>query len=277
MTTLLESKARPYGSGKGAVLSVAVHGALIAAAVVASGSVALPAREKVEEHPVLYVATPPPKVHVAPEPLPEVKKAPPPKAPPRAEPPRLRAPAPRPVAARPQPAQPQMPTLPTPGIVAPIKVPTSLPPVDLKGLPTVAEVVGPPPVPRASSSAGRATSDGDVDATRGGNRGGLGSGDPNRAYNENQVDRAVQVTRSAVPRYPEALKSVNVEGEVMVRYIVDARGRVEPGSIQVISTAHRLFSDAVRAALLEMRFRPAEAGGRPVRQLVQQPFKFRLQ
>ena len=98
-----------------------------------------------------------------------------------------------------------------------------------------------------------------------------------KAYDENQVERTVQVTRAAAPRYPDALKSVGVEGVVSMRFIVSADGRVEPGSIDVISTPHRLFADAVRVALLNTRYRPAEAGGHAVRQLVEQSFTFRLE
>jgi TonB family protein len=271
VTTLLESNARPFGSSKGAALSMLVHGGLIAAAVVGTASVALPPREKIEEHPILYVTPPPPKVYVAPERLPEPKRAPPSKAP-RTAPPPPKAPPPRQMAA-PSP-QPQRVTVP---VIAPIKVPVSLPPVDLKAVPTVSDAELARAADAVTRSRGaKSSGDGDVDS-RSGSKGGLGSGDPGRAYNENQVDRAVQMTRAATPRYPDALRSVSVQGEVQVRYIVDARGRVEPGSIQVISTTHKLFADAVRAALLESRFRPAEAGGHPVRQLVEQPFIFKLQ
>jgi periplasmic protein TonB len=269
VTTLLESKARPYGSSKGAALSVVVHGGLIAAAVVASGAVALPEREKVEEHPILYVTPPPPKVYVAPERLPEPKRAPPSKAPRTAPPPPQAPPPPRQVAA----PSPQRVTVP---VIAPIKVPVSIPPVDLKAIPTVsdAELARASDAVKAASRGAKGSADGDVEGRSG--KGGLGSGDAGRAYNENQVDRAVQMTRAATPRYPDALKSVNVEGQVQVRYIVDARGRVEPGSIQVLSTTHKLFAEAVREALLNSRFRPAEAGGHAVRQLVEQPFIFKL-
>jgi protein TonB len=272
VTTLLESKARPYGSKKGAAVSVALHGALIAAAVVASSKAILPEREKIEEHSILFVAPPPPKVHVAPEPLPEVKKPPPAKAP--AAPRRVAPPPPQPTA--PQPRR----TAPTaPAIVAPVSVPVSLPPVDLKAAPITDVVALPPPeLPRtaASSSGGaaRSSSDGDVASGSGGK--GLGSGSSGRAYSESQVDRAVQMTRPAEPRYPDALRSVSIEGQVIMSYIVDTRGRVEPGSIKVISATHKLFAEAVRVALLNSRFRPAEAGGQKVRQLVEQPFIFKL-
>ena len=281
MTTLLESKAKPYGSKKGTAVSVALHCALIAAAVVASGQAALPEREKLEEHSILYVAPPPPKVHVAPEPLPEVKRPPAAKKP-DAAPARVRAPQPPRQAPTPRPAQPQPPVRGVP-LIAPINVPVSVPAVDLKGLPTVTDV--PIPVPdagKAIASSSRSggstnTSDGDVDGGGGRSKGGLGSGNSGKAFSENQVDRAVQVTRAPVPRYPDALKSVSVTGEVMAQYIVDARGRVEPGSIKILSATHKLFGDAVRRALLEARFRPAEVGGQPVRQLVEQPFIFKLE
>jgi TonB family protein len=268
VTTLLESKARPYGSKKGAVVSMGLHGALIAAAVVVSGRAVLPEREKVEEHAVLYVAAPPPKVHVAPEPLPEVKKPPVAKA--RSAPRQVAPPPPRPV-------QPQRAA---PAIVAPIAVPVSLPPINLKATPTVdVEIrVAPPEIPKAAASgsgAAKSSSDGDVEKGSG-TKGGLGSGNSGRAYAESQVDRAVVATRPAQPRYPDALKSVSIQGEVIVSYIVDARGRVEPGSIKVISATHKLFADAVRVALLNARYRPAEAGGQAVRQLVEQPFIFKL-
>ena len=120
---------------------------------------------------------------------------------------------------------------------------------------------------------GRSAQDDKTGAKRGK---GLGSGGAGKAYDENQVDRAVEYTRSSPPRYPESLRSVNVEGIVVMRFIVSADGKVEPGSIQVVSTPHKLFGDAVRTALLNTRYRPAEADGKAVRQLVEQSFSFRL-
>lgn len=273
MATLLESGARPYGSTKGVAISMVLHGALIAAAVYGTAKVVLPPREKVEEHPILYVASPPPKpVQMAPEPLPEVK------TPPKAKAPAKVFRAPPPAQPRPVQAQPKLPT--TPALVAPTKVALSLPPVDLKAVPTISDVVAPPaPEPIKASGVSRegsVKSSDDDDAAGGRGKGGLGSGGSGRAYEEDQVERAVQVTRGPQPRYPDALKSVGVEGAVVMRFIVSAEGRVEPGSIEAISTPHKLFADAVRAALLNTRYRPAEAGGRAVRQLVEQSFTFKL-
>jgi periplasmic protein TonB len=276
MATLLESGAKPYGSTKGMAISMLLHGALITAAVAGTAKVVLPPREKVEEHPILYVAPPPPKpVHMVAEPLPKTEAPPKAKAPAKvyhAPPPaRVQAPRPQPVAVR-------EPT--APAITAPTKVSAVLPAVDLKIATTIGDVVA-PPAPAdvigkgGISREGSVKSDGE-DGGGGGSKGGLGSGS-GRAYDENQVERAVQVTRKAEPRYPDALKSVGVEGVVQMHFIVGADGRVEPGSIQVISTPHKLFADAVRVSLLNTRYRPAEAGGHPVRQLVEQSFTFRLE
>lgn len=267
LTTLIESKAKAFGSSKGLALSMALHGGLVALALYGTSKLVIPPREKVEEHHVLYVATPPPpkEVFVSPKPLPKVKAPPQPKKA-----------APRLVAApqRPRPAAPQPRVAATPALVAPTSVATSIPDIDLKAVATISDVVAPPvaePV-RAGPPGGTAvrnTSDGDV-------AGGLGSGNSGKAFDESQVDRAVEVRRAVAPRFPESLRSVNVTGNVTVRYIVSADGKVEPGSIEIISTPHKLFADAVRTALLNTRYRPAEAGGKPVRQLVEQSFQFKL-
>ena len=270
MAMLLESGARPYGSSKGIVVSMMLHGALITAAVLGTAKVVLPPREKVEEHPVLYVASPPPPPVHAPEPLPEVKQ------PPRAKVFKAPPPAQRAQTRQPRPPEPKVPT--TPALVAPTKVALSLPAVDLKAAPTIGDVVA-PPAPDVIKGGGVSregsvkSADGDVE----GGKGGLGSGSSGRAYSEDQVERAVQVTRAPPPRYPDALKSVGVEGVVAMRFIVGVDGKVEPGSISVIDSPNRLFSDAVRASLLNSRYRPAEAGGHPVRQLVEQSFTFRIE
>ena len=94
---------------------------------------------------------------------------------------------------------------------------------------------------------------------------------------EHFVDRpVVAMPGSASPRYPSLLQSAGVEGDVRAQFVVDTLGRVENGSIRILDTSHQSFADAVRDALVRARFVPAEAGGRKVRQLVEQPFTFRL-
>ena len=78
------------------------------------------------------------------------------------------------------------------------------------------------------------------------------------------------------PRYPDMLRSANVEGEVLAQFIVNADGTVDMGSFKVLKSTHDLFNASVRNALPQMRFEPARVGNQPVRQLMQMPFSFSL-
>lgn len=97
-------------------------------------------------------------------------------------------------------------------------------------------------------------------------------------YFDFQVEKPVApVPGTGSPRYPDILRSASVEGEVLAQFVVDTTGRVEVATFKVIRKSHDLFEAAVRSALPNMRFLPAEVGGRKVKQLVQQPFVFALQ
>ena len=97
-------------------------------------------------------------------------------------------------------------------------------------------------------------------------------------YFDFQVEKPVApVPGTGAPRYPDILRSASVEGEVLAQFVVDTTGRVEVATFKVIRKSHDLFEAAVRSALPNMRFLPAEVGGRKVKQLVQQPFVFALQ
>lgn len=91
------------------------------------------------------------------------------------------------------------------------------------------------------------------------------------------VDRAVRpVDGNPTPRYPSALASAGVEGEVAVRFVVDTIGRVETGSVKSVRSTHALFEREVQDVLRHMRFLAAESGGVKVRQLVEQTFRFEI-
>jgi TonB family protein len=96
-------------------------------------------------------------------------------------------------------------------------------------------------------------------------------------YFEFQVEQPVVPAPGNVgPRYPDSLRVAKVEGEVLAQFVVDTSGHVMPGSFKVLKSDHDLFTKAVAAALPNMKFVPAEVGGRKVRQLVQEPFQFSL-
>ena len=97
------------------------------------------------------------------------------------------------------------------------------------------------------------------------------------AFSAEQVEKPVVVAAgNAPPRYPEALRQLGIEGRVLAVFVVSEQGKAEENSIRFVRSDNRLFDDAVRAALLRMRFVPAEVGGRKVRQLVEMPFVFAI-
>jgi TonB family protein len=95
-------------------------------------------------------------------------------------------------------------------------------------------------------------------------------------FTADQVDRKVTLD-SARPLdipYPPSLFAAHTRGNVVAEFVVNAEGRVEPGTLGIISSTHPLFADAVRRAVAVAVFTPALRAGKPVRQLVHQPFEF---
>lgn len=92
-----------------------------------------------------------------------------------------------------------------------------------------------------------------------------------------EVDAMVErYEGTAAPAYPSDLAEAGVEGVVRATYVVDATGRVDTTTIRIISSDHPGFTASVQTALAEMRFRPAKRRGQPVRQLVEQRFRFQI-
>ncbi|HEX5074841.1 MAG TPA: energy transducer TonB [Gemmatimonadaceae bacterium] len=96
-------------------------------------------------------------------------------------------------------------------------------------------------------------------------------------YFEFQVEKpVVPAPGSVAPRYPDMLRQAGVEGEVLAQFVVDTTGKAEPGSLKILKSSHDMFVQSVKNALPQMKFIPAEVGGKKVKQLVQQPFTFSI-
>jgi protein TonB len=147
-------------------------------------------------------------------------------------------------------------------LTAPIKVPDVLPDIDLS---------------KRVTDEADFTGKGVAGGVAKGVVGGTGPVTTDQPYFEFQVEKQVQqIPGTGNLRYPDMLRSANVEGEVLAQFVVDENGRFEPGTFKVIKSSHDLFTQAVKNALPNMRFYAAEIGGRKVKQLVQQPFTFSL-
>lgn len=88
---------------------------------------------------------------------------------------------------------------------------------------------------------------------------------------------AVRDPHSAAPAYPKEMETQGIEGMVRVRFVVDSTGLVDLSTVKILEKTNDAFGRAVRAAMPDMRFRPALMGEKPVRQLSEQDFAFTLQ
>ena len=98
-----------------------------------------------------------------------------------------------------------------------------------------------------------------------------------KVYSALEVDQLAERYESSVaPEYPPELSARGTEGAVEATYVVDIAGRVDTTTIKVMRSDHPRFTESVRTALAETRFRPAKRGGAAVRQLVAQRFRFKV-
>src|SRR2546426_2404961 len=95
-------------------------------------------------------------------------------------------------------------------------------------------------------------------------------------FNAEQVDRraVLDTTRLLRLSFPAPLFAAGIPGLVIAEFVVDTAGKVEDGTVGIVSSTAPLFTEAVRVALESASYIPAQKNGHPVRQLVQQPFEF---
>jgi len=104
-----------------------------------------------------------------------------------------------------------------------------------------------------------------------------GSGsDPSTGWSAVVSEAQPEVLSGPLPVYPELLRQVGVQGEVLLEAVVDTTGRVLALSIVIIAATHPGFVAAARQALLATLFRPAMIGGRAVPTRVRIPYAFAI-
>jgi protein TonB len=144
-------------------------------------------------------------------------------------------------------------------LTAPLSVPVGIPPVDLTVGSTPIDYAAAPVGPIGCRDClGRAPGDGEQ-----------------RTWSANEA--MMQLREKPVPpRYPESLRRAGVEGDVVVKFLVDTTGRIDMRSIEVINSTHDAFTASVRETLAKMRFSPSMIGERKVPALAVMPFRFTL-
>lgn len=96
-----------------------------------------------------------------------------------------------------------------------------------------------------------------------------------QAYLEAQLDDPpVPVSGTGQLRYPPALQSAGIGGEVTLTFVVDTSGRVESGTVQVVKSTHPAFEPPAREAVAKELFKPGKLHGQAVRVMVSQRLVF---
>jgi TonB family protein len=81
------------------------------------------------------------------------------------------------------------------------------------------------------------------------------------------------VKKQTTPKYPKAALQQKLEGEVLVEFLIDGKGRVVRP--RVLKSVPGLDEAAV-ACVLEWRFNPAIKHGKPVPTIARVPVRFRI-
>jgi len=99
--------------------------------------------------------------------------------------------------------------------------------------------------------------------------------DFSREFEAAEVDREPRLVSQVPPIYPYSARRRGIDGEVVVRFLVDASGRVNKLSI-VRAVPKGVFEQAVEQSVNRWRFKPGYYQGRPVSTWVVLPIRFKL-
>ena len=80
------------------------------------------------------------------------------------------------------------------------------------------------------------------------------------------------------PVYPVFLRKNNVEGEVVVQFVVDETGKPDMSTLEVVRSPHDAMTASVRKVIEQIRFEPARTGGtnpKPRTEVVRSSFLFK--
>jgi TonB family protein len=100
----------------------------------------------------------------------------------------------------------------------------------------------------------------------------LGNIAPGAAFADSQVDRQAAIRLGSPPPAYRVTRS----GQLLVQFVVDTVGHVDPTTFRVLSSTDTALNSLVFNAVTRARFFPASADGRSVRELVSVPFSFDL-
>jgi protein TonB len=87
------------------------------------------------------------------------------------------------------------------------------------------------------------------------------------------VEKDPQIVKLEKPQFPSFVWKIGVEGQVVVRVLIDANGK--PLDSQILKSTNPVFEQPVVDAVMKSQFNPAQMGQGPVAAWLTIPFKFR--
>lgn len=91
-------------------------------------------------------------------------------------------------------------------------------------------------------------------------------------FTDSSSDRAPAIT--AFPKYPAIARRDRIEGETIVCFIIDARGKIIRPSI--LSSTHKIFEKPAMRAIRSSSFEPLAAGEQMATAKTCRTYRFRL-
>ena len=98
------------------------------------------------------------------------------------------------------------------------------------------------------------------------------------ADNLSEVDTSPQVLMAIPPAYPIEAKADNIEGRVVLRFLVDTDGNAkEPEVVEFVPEEAKIFVDSAMETIGKYKFNPAMKNNEPVACIVQMPLSFEME
>lgn len=91
---------------------------------------------------------------------------------------------------------------------------------------------------------------------------------------ERVVDERPERISCPTLEYPREPQAADIQGSVLLRFVVDTMGYVEPLSVEVLSSTHERFERPATTVIRGCRFRPGRVRSWAVRTRVDMPIKF---
>ena len=101
--------------------------------------------------------------------------------------------------------------------------------------------------------------------------------DVNLAEEKPELRNRAEVQRLLQRLYPPLLRDAGITGQAIIKFVVNAQGRVDAGSVSVVSATHDAFGESSTKVGEKMVFKPAKVGGRAVPVLVTMPISWTLE